>query len=185
LRTPDGKTNVAYGYTAYGAFITRNTPTNDPADFEVEYPESQRYPLVYLAAKGSTFSESAASSTDAVTVQRIEVGAAKLASEVPDIKSVNSILVGGPCANAAAATVLGNPVVCTEGFTPGEGRVELYEHANGNVAMLVAGYGAVDTRNAAAVVANYQDYKGQLKGTKVVVKKVNSQLTVAAPAAKV
>ena len=51
--------------------------------------------------------------------------------------------------------------------------------------MLVAGYSALDTRNAAHVVANYGDYKGQLKGMKVVVKKVNNQLTVAAPAATV
>ena len=107
--------------------------------------------------------------------------AAKLASEVSDIKSVNSILVGGPCANAASATVLGNPADCAAGFTPGEGRIELYEHANGNVAMLVAGYSAVDTRNTATVVANYKDYKAQLKGTKVVVKKTNNVLTVAAP----
>ena len=76
---------------------------------------------------------------------------------------------------------MGNPVDCTAGFTPGEGRVELWDNGN-NVAMLVAGYSALDTRNAAQVVANYADYKGQLKGSKVVVKKVNSQLTVAAPA---
>ena len=182
LRTPSGTTNVAYGYTSYGAFITRETPTNDPATFEMEYPESQRYPLVYVTAKGASFSEVGVSTTEAVTVQRIEVGAAKLASEVSDIKAQNSILVGGPCANAAAATVMGNPAECAAGFTPGEGRIELFEHTNGNVAMLVAGYAALDTRNAAQVVANYKDYKANLKGTKVVVKKVNNQLTVAAPA---
>jgi len=185
FKTPEDDDDNAYGYTAMGAFVKFYTPSSDPNELAMDYPKAQKTPLVYVTGKSASFSESEVTSTDAVTVQRIEVGAAKLASEVPDIKSVNSILVGGPCANAAAATVLGNPVVCTEGFTPGEGRVELYEHANGNVAMLVAGYGAVDTRNAAAVVANYQDYKGQLKGTKVVVKKVNSQLTVAAPAAKV
>ena len=180
-RTPDGETNVQYGYTSYGTFVKRNSPSSEPGSLDIDYPASQRYAMVYIAAKGSTFSEEA-SSTDAVTVQRIQVGAAKLASEVSDVKAQNTILVGGPCANAAAATVLGNPVDCTAGFTPGEGRVELYEHANGNVAMLVAGYGAVDTRNAAAVVANYGDYKSSLKGMKVVVKKVNNQLTVATPA---
>ena len=80
---------------------------------------------------------------------------------------------------------MGNPTDCTAGFTPGEGMIQVWEHTNGNVAMLVAGYAALDTRNAAQVVANYGDYKGQLKGTKVVVKKVNNQLTVAAPAAPV
>ena len=180
-RTPDGETNIDYGYTSYGAFFTRETPSSEPPVLTVEYPESQRYPLVYITTKGASFSEVGSTTTEAVTVQRIQVGAAKLASEVSDVKAQNAILVGGPCANAATATVLDNPVDCAEGFTPGEGRVELYEHTNGNVAMLVAGYAALDTRNAAQVVANYGDYKSQLKGTKVVVKKVNNQLTVAAP----
>ena len=180
-RTPDGETNVAYGYTSYGALVTYENPTSNPEVFTVDYPESQRYPQVYITAKGATFSETSAPTSGAVTIQRIQVGAAKLASEVSDVRAQNTILVGGPCANAAAATVLGNPVDCTAGFTPGEGRVELWEQSNGNVAMLVAGYSALDTRNAAQVVANYADYKGQLKGLKVVVKKVNSQLTVAAP----
>ena len=181
-RTPDGKTNVAYGFTSYGTFVTRETPSSEPATLDIEYPESQRYPMVYVTAAGVSFTETGATTTDAVVLQRIEVGAAKLASEVSDVKAQNTILVGGPCANTAAATVMGNPVDCVAGFEPGVGRIEVWEHSNGNVAMLVAGYSALDTRNAAQVVANYKDYKGQMKGTKVQVKKVNNQLTVAAPA---
>ena len=97
------------------------------------------------------------------------------------VGAFNTILVGGPCANPATSTVLGNPADCLKGFTPGEARIELYEQANGNVAMIVAGLSATDTRNAAQVVANFASYKGQLKGTKVVVKKVSGQLTVATP----
>ena len=185
FRTPDGETNVAYAYNSYGAFYKHETPTSDPAEMTIEVPAKQREALVYITSQGASFSESGASSTEAVMVQRIQVGAAKLASEVSDVQAQNAILVGGPCANAAAATVMGNPVDCTAGFTPGEGILQVWEHTNGNVAMLVAGYAAVDTRNAATVVANYGDYKSQLKGTKVVVKKVNNQLTVAAPAATV
>ena len=55
LRTPDGQTNVGYGYTSYGSFIKRNTPIGEPATFEIDYPESQRYPLVYITTKGSNF----------------------------------------------------------------------------------------------------------------------------------
>ena len=181
LRTPSGKTNIAYAYDSYGSFWTYETPTNDPALITIEVPAKQRVPLVYIAAKGAQFAEAGASVTEAVTVQRIQVGAAKLASEVSDVKAQNAILVGGPCANAASATVMGNPADCTAGFTPGEGMIQVWEHANGNVAMLVAGYAALDTRNAAQVVANYADYKANLKGTKVTVKKVNNVLTVAAP----
>jgi Cu/Ag efflux protein CusF len=139
--------------------------------------------LVYITAKGTTFSATAASTTDAVTVQRIDVGATKLASEVSNINAVNSIIVGGPCANAAAATVMGNPADCAEGFEPGVGKVQVFDVGTGNVAMLVAGYSAADTRNAAAVVANYGDYN--LKGAAMEVTKVGSTLTVAEPTAEV
>ncbi|MBI2653787.1 hypothetical protein HYX02_03150 [Candidatus Woesearchaeota archaeon] len=184
FRTPSGKTNIAYGYDSYGSFWTYETPTSAPQLLTIEVPNKQREALVYITAKGASFSEVGATTSEAVTLQRIQVGAAKLASEVSDVKAQNAILVGGPCANAAAATVMGNPADCTAGFEPGVGKVELWEHTNGNVAMLVAGYSALDTRNAAQVVANYADYKGQLKGMKVEVKKVNNVLTVAAPAAK-
>ena len=183
LRTPSGKTNIAYAYDSYGDFYTWETPTSAPQMLTIEVPAKQRTPQVYITAKGASFSETGVTSTDAVTVQRIQVGAAKLASEVSDVKAQNVILVGGPCANAAAASIMGNPEPCTQGFEPGMGMIQVWEHTNGNVAMLVAGYSALDTRNAAQVVANYQDYKGQLKGMKVNVKKVNNQLTVAAPVA--
>lgn len=185
LRTPDGQTNVAYGYTSYGAFITHSTPASEPATIKIEYPKKQREALVYITTKGTSFVKTAAPSGGPVTIQRIDVGATKLASEVSDINAVNSILVGGPCANAAAADVMGNPADCTEGFTPGVGKIQLYEVGSGNVAMLVAGYNAADTRNAATVVANYQDYAGKLKGSVVEVTKTQAgMLDVAKPSSQ-
>ncbi|MBI2005464.1 hypothetical protein HYX05_02905 [Candidatus Woesearchaeota archaeon] len=50
LRTPDGKTNIAYGYTSYGSFITYETPTANPEAMEIIYPQLQRVPLVYIVA---------------------------------------------------------------------------------------------------------------------------------------
>jgi len=184
-RTPEGDDDNEYTYTTQGAFAKLYSPSSDPQELTVEYPAEQRVPLVYVTGQSVSFTEAAAGEGDAVQVQRIEVGAAKLASEVGNVQSVNAILVGGPCANAAAAAVMGNPADCTAGFEPGVGKIELYEHSTGNVAMLVAGYSGLDTRNAAQVVANYQDYKAKLTGMKVEVKKVNNQLTVAAPAPKV
>jgi len=179
--TPDGETNVAYAYTSYGAFITHETPASEPATLKIEYPKAQREAIVYITAGATSFTQTAATtSTEAVTVQRIDVGATKLASEVPNINAVNSILVGGPCANAAAAEVMGSsPADCTEGFEPGVGILQVWDVGSGNVAMLVAGYNAVDTRNAAAVVANHGDYT--FTGDKMEVTKVGSTLTVAVP----
>ena len=185
-KTPSGETKVAYAYTSYGTFIKHETPTGDPAILTIDYPKKQREVLVYITAKGAALSTvSTASSGGAVTVQRIDVGATKLASEVPNINAVNSILVGGPCANAAAATVMGSPADCTAGFTPGVGKIQVWDVGTGNVAMLVAGYSAADTRNAATVVANYGDYKSKLSGAVVEVTKTQSgTLDVSKPAAK-
>ena len=94
------------------------------------------------------------------------VDATKLDSEVADVKAQNLVVVGGPCVNTAAAELLGNPSDCTEGFSPGKARVKLFEHANGNVAMLVAGYSGADTRLAGKVVANRAS---ELSGKEVVV----------------
>ena len=62
--------------------------------------------------------------------------------------------------------MLGNPADCTAGFAPGKAIVKLFEN-KGKVAVLVAGYDALDTRRAARVLANHQDYV--LKGKEVVV----------------
>ncbi|MBN4049152.1 hypothetical protein JYT91_00895 [archaeon AH-315-M20] len=179
--TPDDDDDNEYAYTSYGAFVRRFKPTNDPQEVFIEYPQNQRLPQVFITGEGASFTQTAGAAGGAVTIQRIDVGAAKLASEVADINAVNSILVGGPCANAAAATVMGTGADCTEGFTPGVGKIQIWKVGTGNVAMLVAGFSAADTRNAAAVVANYQDYN--LKGTAIEVTKVGSTLTVAVPSA--
>jgi hypothetical protein len=55
----------------------------------------------------------------------------------------------------------------------------MYDVGTDNVAMLVAGYAAADTRNACAVVSNYQDYA--LAGSEMEVTKVNNVLTVTEP----
>jgi hypothetical protein len=185
FRAPDDDDKNTFAYNSYGAWATRSTPTSDPQEVVIEYPQNQRLPQVFVTSSGTTFSSTAgaASSGGAVTVQRIDVGATKLASEVADINAVNSILVGGPCANAAAAEVMGTGADCAEGFTPGVGKVTMYDVGTGNVAMLVAGYSAADTRNAAAVVSNYGDYS--LSGAAMEVTKVGSTLTVAEPSVEV
>ena len=82
------------------------------------------------------------------------VDATRLDSEVADAMAQNLVIVGGPCVNTIAAELLGSPADCTEGFTPGKARIKLFEHANGNVAMLVAGYSGADTRLAGRVISH-------------------------------
>lgn len=180
--TPEDDEDNSYAYTSLGAFVRLYDPSSSPSELVVQYPSSQVLPQVFVTGEGASFTTSEVAEGSAVTVQRIDVGATKLASEVADITAVNSILVGGPCANAAAATVMGNPADCTAGFTPGVGKINMYDVGDDNVAMVVAGYSALDTRNAAQVVADHGDYDSQLTGDAVEVRKVNNQLTVAEPA---
>ena len=90
-------------------------------------------------------------------IAKIEVGTAKLASEITDPLKLNIISVGNPCTNAISAQLMGNPAYCTKGFTKNEGLIKLYNY-NGYAQILVAGYSKVDTRKAARVLANWDDY---------------------------
>lgn len=175
-KTPEDEENTQYTYTALGAKAKWDNPSGDPDTLTIWYPKTQVTPLVYVTGKGATVSSTTAASGEAVVVNRIEVGATKLASEVPDVKAVNAILVGGPCANAAAAEIMGDPADCTAGFEAGKGLIQLFEN-DGNVAMLVAGYAAADTRAAAKVVSNHGDYA--LTGAKMEVTTATSTVTEA------
>ena len=99
--------------------------------------------------------------TSGEAVCKVSIPPAKLDSELADVAAQNLILVGGPCANSAAAKVMG--VVgtwpeCGAGFTEGKAMVKMYDTGAGKTAMLVAGMTAMDTRRATRVVANYGDY---------------------------
>ena len=90
------------------------------------------------------------------------------------------ILVGGPCANSA---VSGAGVMTCEqarqALSPGEALIKMASNGE-NVALLVAGYEATETRMAAKVLQNYEDYSGQLKGSEVKVTGTLSQPSVTA-----
>ena len=95
---------------------------------------------------------------------------AKMDDEVDVLSAQNSIIIGGPCANPAAAAIMypnGAPDNCGEDFTAGEAMIKYYENGD-NVALLVAGYSAEDTRRAGKILGNYANY--DLSGSEVVVK---------------
>jgi hypothetical protein len=169
----DSNNDDRVAMTYFGTYIKHDD--ENKRSVVIEYPSDEVYGNAFVSKAGADVTTTSTGG-ESVVVQRIEVGATKLASEVSDVKAQNSILVGGPCANSAAADALGNPADCAAGFEEGKGLIQLVEFANGNMAMIVAGYSADDTRNAATVVANYKDYA--LTGSKVEVSKVGSQYTV-------
>ncbi len=118
--------------------------SDTPEELTYEYPLSQRGVQVFLTAGETTVEKSAGASAD--KLNKLPAGVSKLASEVSDIEAWNAVVVGGPCANEWSDSLMGSPEPCHESVPQGKALVKLYEHANGNVALLVAGRDAADTR---------------------------------------
>jgi hypothetical protein len=174
--------DVYVGWSLFGIWGEYDYTNAEQPSFKFTYPDTQAETLVYVTSGATTTSSSSSGGLTTDVVQFIDVGAVKLASEVTNPSSGNLIIVGGPCANSVARTVMGvTSASCADGFEPGKAMVKLYEHAPGKVAMVVAGYSAIDTRRASQVVANYKDYATTFKGSEVEVTTVTSTPTVAAP----
>lgn len=93
------------------------------------------------------------------------VDATKLDIELSDPLSNNLIVIGRPEDNQVARMLTGESKA-SNFLKPGEGMIKLYSN-NGYVQMLVTGYTPEDTRKAAKILRDYQDYK--LEGTKIIV----------------
>jgi hypothetical protein len=157
LRDWDSKDSFSSGYTKYGTYVEFDEdPTQDTVD--ILYPSQEAIANVYISSGVTRTISAAGGSTSVSTITPIQVGTAKLASEVRDITAQNMIVVGGPCANAVARELMGATMAtCLEGFTEGKAMIKLYEQGS-KVAMLVAGMSALDTRRASRVLANYDQY---------------------------
>ncbi|MDD5086459.1 MAG: DNRLRE domain-containing protein [Candidatus Nanoarchaeia archaeon] len=112
--------------------------------------------------------------------KKIEMHPPILDTEIANIYSQNTMIVGGPCINNAAAELMGitsNQPECTSGFEEGKAKIKLFQGLEGqgdNVILLVAGYDEIGTLTAANVLSNYKDYG--LHGQEVVVNSDESLL---------
>ncbi|NOZ81465.1 MAG: hypothetical protein GXP63_07415 [DPANN group archaeon] len=174
---------LGYASGVYGLFWRYDDPSGSNAQSKASfvYPDDQITAAVFVTSGAVAEGADTGANTKRISVP-IPVSASKLASEVSDITAQNAIVIGGPCANPAAADLLGNPANCVSGFTEGKAMIKLFEHANGNVAMLVAGYSAMDTRRATTVVAEFAKYSSELVGDEVEVSGTTlSDISVGAP----
>lgn len=149
-----GSAKVEEGYTRYGLYAKWNY-TNDQSELHWIYPEKEIFVEIYVTGKDK-FSEE----TSLSAVSLLGKNISNLDNEVTDRKANNLILIGGPCANALTAEIMANPKPCDKGFKEGDAIIKLYENAFGgkNTALVVAGYSAQDTRNAASVLKDYDKY---------------------------
>lgn len=159
IREREGTGDIKKSMTDYGVYIEEVDESSEPGKITIHYPLKQRYGQVFVTGEGVSFNAGSSSSVMTQEVQKIQVGAAKLASEIKDSAAQNLIVVGGPCANVIASKLMGSPANCAAGFEEGKAIVKLYDTGAGNVALLVAGYSAMDTRRASKAVA-----QGKLSG---------------------
>ncbi|MBT7903150.1 hypothetical protein HN587_04735 [Candidatus Woesearchaeota archaeon] len=172
LQDHEENDDLRTGFTPYGALISYMTKDNAPDELEISWPSEQQYAQVFVTsgAVESSMTSAGGDVTYEVPV-KIEVGAAVLASQVPDVTSANIVSVGGSCINEVTAAIMGLTYpACGEasGLSEGEAIVKLYESGD-SVAIVVAGWEAEDTTRATRVLANYEEYQaaGQLVGSEV------------------
>ncbi|MEK6973700.1 MAG: hypothetical protein AABW41_00410 [Nanoarchaeota archaeon] len=136
--------------TRYGIIVKNPTSTfsSDRAEFKIPGD------LVQGVIKVGGSSTTAAGGTVSAVAPTV-----KKASEVATLSSYNAVLVGGPCVNSHVAALKGKtyPTCGTDsGFTPDTAVIEL--QANGaNMALVVAGWEAADTKRAGVVLKNWDD----------------------------
>jgi hypothetical protein len=136
----------------WGTIITTDNSDSDQASAEISYPDEQLYAQIYMGEENSAVVAGTSGTTSSTPLGEVLV----MDSEVSSVSSKNLIIVGGSCINSAAATVLGG-AYCGAAFTTktgvGSGQYLIQgfngAYTAGKLALVVAGYDAADTVNAA------------------------------------
>lgn len=172
------------GVTGYGIKLEQDT--NDEDELLITIPEGQVFPIVALTGESYSLdvNDNIVGGIVVPEYTPISVGKAVLDSEIANYANENVIAIGGPCVNTIAAAMLGVPSSmpgCYEQFPvkEGEGIIKMVENGD-NVAMLVAGYTATDTRNAAKIIAQFGNHTTELTGkTEIIV--IGNQIKTVVP----
>jgi hypothetical protein len=155
----------------WGAIMTKDTSDSDQATVSISYPDEQVYAQLYMAEESASITAGQVAGGTSTPLGEVLVKD----SEVSSVKAKNLIVVGGSCINSAAATLLGSGA-CGADFTTktGVGSGEFLIQSFGGstisnkIALLVAGYDAADTVNAAKYLTTQTvttDASTKYKGT--------------------
>jgi len=141
----------------YGTAVTTDRSDADAYSAEISYPDVQVYGLVYVGETGSTVSGGSAGGSSVLGNVLYKD------SEVSSASTKNLIIVGGSCVNTAAAALVGGSK-CSADWTTATGvganqfLIQSFGSADqsltSKIAVLVAGYEATDTLNAATYLVN-------------------------------
>ena len=156
------------GYlTPYGTYALKDATDTNINLGSISYGSAQMYADVYMAEESASIT-AGSSASGASQIGDILVKD----SEVSSVATKNLIVVGGSCINSAAASLVGG-AYCGAAWTTatnvgmGEFLIKGYASPSvGKFALLVAGYDAADTVNAATYLRNQAlDTSKEYKGT--------------------
>ena len=150
----------------WGSLITLDKSDSDQTTAAISYPDDQVEAMVYVAEADASVVGGTSGALGDIVYD---------ASEVSSVSNKNLIVLGGSCINTVAASLLGSSSpLCGADFTAetqvGSGSFLISSYAspyNANkIALLVAGYDAADTINAAnALKSNTVDTTANKKYT--------------------
>jgi hypothetical protein len=178
--TTDEEVDVATPYLSAGAALHASSVDKEYSDSDVAmystvkgllmeyddkedrtldlwYPEEDLYANVFIAPVSGVVSSSAGAGSG-VDVNAFELGLAVFDSEAGSMDK-NMIVVGGPCVNSIAADLMESGEDCAAGFEAGKAMLKYFDRS-GKAALLVAGYGADDSRGAAYALADPDAFSG-------------------------
>ena len=166
--TMPGDSKIEKSADLWGTIITTDSSDSDQKTAVISYPDEQVYAQLYVAEESASIT--AGSTTSASATQLGEVLVKD--SEVSSVSTKNLVIIGGSCINSAAASVLGGAncgAAFTESTGVGSGQFLIKGVSDSSItsklALVVAGYEATDTVNAAQylttkTVDTDKEYKG-------------------------
>ncbi|MEM4267537.1 MAG: hypothetical protein QXK37_01770 [Candidatus Woesearchaeota archaeon] len=162
--------------TEKGSVIVQKQDSNsDVTEIDVTHYHDNVYAQVFVTPTGASATGGGSATPgckESCTINPIPSTANKFDEEITNVGAQNLIAVGGPCANAVTAELMGNPKPCNEGFEAGKAIIKLVEKGD-KIALIVAGGTGMDTQLASRILQNYDKYK--LSGKEMVATTVNEQ----------
>ena len=157
--------------TMYGIIVENPKSHGASDEVVIKVPNEQVFATVSVRGPGTTVSVAAGDVTKKVVP--VTTAVAKLDNEItaPATVGKDLVLVGGPAVNSLTAQAMGlsYPTYGASGLLPfasGEGYIKVFEDVftTGQQVVVVAGWDAVDTRNACSVLQQYASFASQLDG---------------------
>jgi hypothetical protein len=142
--------NLYKSIDRWGSIVTLDKGDSAHPKATISYPNEQVYALAYVGAEASSIEVSGGGAGTQLGDVLVKD------SEISSVSTKNLIVVGGSCINSVAANLLGG-LTCGPDFTTktgiGSGQFLIQSLAStyttGKIALVVAGYEAADTVNAA------------------------------------